>query len=160
MEKHFTATVYIFHEDRVLLHYHPKLKKWLPPGGHVELNETPPEAARREVREETGLEIAFIEQENLKYTGYNGKSFERPFLCLLEEIPAHKDKPAHQHMDLIYLARPVGNVGEVEGFRWIKYEELQDLELFPDVSEVLRLLLKEKGLNRLQPDEEQFIPLS
>lgn len=159
MERQFTATVYIFYEDKVLLHYHQKLKKWLPPGGHLELNETPPEAARREVREETGLEIEFIEQENLKYNDYNGRSFERPYLCLLEDIPAHKEKPAHQHMDMIYLARPVGIPGKIEDFKWLKYEELQDLELFPDVSEVLRLLLKEKGLNRLQP-EGQSIPFS
>ena len=159
MEKQFTATVYIFHEDRVLLHLHPKLGKWLPPGGHIEPNETPPEAARREVREETGLEIVFIEQENLKIDASTCTSFERPFFCLLENIPAYKDKPAHQHMDMIYLARPLALKSDLMGFRWFKYEELQDLELFPDVAEVLRLLLKENGLNRLQPSE-QSIPLS
>jgi 8-oxo-dGTP pyrophosphatase MutT (NUDIX family) len=159
MEKQFTATVYLFHENRVLLHLHAKLRKWLPPGGHLEPNETPPEAARREVREETGLEIVFIEQENLKVNAYNGVSIERPFLCLLENIPAHKDKPAHQHIDMIYLARPVQLHENLNDFRWFSYEELQELELFPDVQEVLRLLLKENGLNRLQP-EEPFIPLS
>ncbi len=151
MERQFTATVYLFHEGRVLLHRHEKLGKWLPPGGHLEPNETPPEAARREVKEETGLEIVFIEQENLKINGYNGISFERPFLCLLENIPAYKDKPAHQHMDLIYLARPVCLKKIPSHFRWFRYEELQELELFPDVQEVLSLLLKENGLNRLQP---------
>lgn len=154
MERQFTATVYIFHKNRVLLHLHAKLGKWLPPGGHLEPNETPPEAARREVKEETGLEISFIEQENLKIDAYNGVSFERPFLCLLEHIPQHKDKPAHQHMDFIYLASPIEIKGDLGGFRWFKYEELQELELFPDVQEVLRLLLKENGLNRLQPEEQ------
>jgi len=66
---------------------HPKLKKWLPPGGHVEENESPPEAATREVKEETGLEITFIKQENIWIEKWNAKSFERPFLCLTEEIP-------------------------------------------------------------------------
>jgi 8-oxo-dGTP pyrophosphatase MutT (NUDIX family) len=152
MEKQFTATAYIFHEGKVLLHHHAKLGKWLPPGGHVEPNETPPEAARREVREETGLEIVFIEQENLKINAYNGVSFERPFLCLLENIPAYKDKPAHQHMDFIYLAKPAQVNENVNDFRWFSYEELEGLDLFPDVQEVLRLLLKENGLNRLQSD--------
>lgn len=149
MERQFTATVYIFHNNQVLLHHHQKLGKWLPPGGHLEANETPPEAARREVFEETGLEITFIEQENLKIDAYNGKSFERPFLCLLENIPAYKDKPAHQHMDFIYLAKPLNLHENLNDFRWFKYEELQDLELFPDVAEVLRLLLKENGLERV-----------
>ena len=148
MRREFTATVYLFHEEKVLLHFHPKLGKWLPPGGHLEADETPPEAARREVREETGLEIEFIEQENLKIDAYNGVSFERPFLCLLENIPAHKDQPAHQHMDMIYLARPVKMKEELGGFRWFRYEETQNLELFPDVAEVLRLVLKEKGYHR------------
>lgn len=149
IERQFTATVYLFHEDQVLLHFHQKLGKWLPPGGHLEANETPPEAARREVREETGFEIAFIEQENLKIEAYNGVSFERPFLCLLENIPPHKDKPAHQHMDMIYLATPLEMKEPLNGFRWFRYEELHDLELFPDVAEVLRLLLKENRLKSL-----------
>lgn len=147
MERQFTATVYLFSEHKVLLHKHPKLGCWLPPGGHLEPNETPPEAARREVREETGLEIEFIEQENLKIDAYNGKSFERPFLCLLENIPTYKDKPAHQHIDFIYLAIPTEMKEDLNDFQWYSYEELQHLELFPDVAEVLRLLLKE---NRLQ----------
>lgn len=159
MERHFTATVYLFHENKVLLHHHAKLGKWLPPGGHIEANETPPEAARREVREETGLEIVFIEQENLKVEAYNAVSFERPFHCLLEHIPAVKDKPAHQHMDFIYLARPLELKEELNEFQWFSYEELQNLDLFPDVAETLRLLLKEKGIDRLQP-VGQSIPLS
>jgi len=78
---------------------------------------------------------------------------------MLEHIPAHKDKPAHQHMDFVYLARPVQLRENLNGFCWVNYEELQDLELFPDVQEILRLLLKENGLNRLQP-EWLFNPLS
>ncbi|MES2273998.1 MAG: NUDIX domain-containing protein [Chlamydiota bacterium] len=147
MERHFTATVYVFHENKVLLHYHAKLSKWLPPGGHIEPNETPPEAARREVKEETGLEIAFIEQENLKIDAYNATSFERPFLCLLEHIPERPEKPAHQHMDLIYVARPleIASLEDVSGFRWFTYEETKEIEndLFPDTREMIKLLLKE-----------------
>lgn len=159
MERQFTATVYIFHENKVLLHPHEKLNKWLPPGGHLEPNETPPEAARRETLEETGLEIVFIEQENLKINAYNGVSFERPFLCLIENIPVNKDKPAHQHMDFIYLARPKVLKTPFRNFHWFSYEELKGFEMFPDAEEILRLLLKENGLNRLQP-EGRFIPFS
>ncbi|HSX26546.1 MAG TPA: NUDIX domain-containing protein [Chlamydiales bacterium] len=152
MERHFTATVYIVHENRVLLHHHLKLGKWLPPGGHVEENETPPEAAKREAQEETGLEIEFIEQENLKVKAYNAESFPRPFLCLLENIPAHKEKGAHQHMDMIYIARPVNySGGAIEGFRWFNATEVAEIEedLFPDVREMLKLLLtNDRGVSR------------
>ncbi|PIS03033.1 MAG: nucleoside triphosphate hydrolase [Chlamydiae bacterium CG10_big_fil_rev_8_21_14_0_10_42_34] len=150
MERQFTATAYVFHDNQVLLHKHAKLGKWLPPGGHVEANETPPEAAIREVKEETGLDIEFIEQENLKINGYNAVSMQRPFLCLLENIPEHKGVAAHEHMDFVYLAKPLELKDELNGFRWFRYEELLELDLFPDVQEVLRLLLKENGLEALQ----------
>lgn len=144
MQRHFTTTVYLLHEEKVLLHPHLKLGKWLPPGGHVELDETPPEAARREVLEETGLEIAFLEQENLKVEAFNAVSFERPFLCLLENIPARIDQPAHQHMDLIYVARPLNPPKSLpNGFKWFTYQEAQQIEeeLFPDTRAMLYLLL-------------------
>jgi 8-oxo-dGTP pyrophosphatase MutT (NUDIX family) len=155
MERQFTTTVYIFHGKKVLLHKHAKFGKWLPPGGHIEANETPPEAARREVLEETGLEISFLQQENLHIDGYNAVSFERPFLCLLEHIPAHKEKLAHQHMDLIYLAEPLERgllEKDLMGFRWFSWEDLAaiDEELFPDVRQMLHLLLKEDKITTVR----------
>ena len=50
IEKHFTSTAFVLHpiEDKVLLHWHSKVKAWLPPGGHIENNETPVEAVKRE----------------------------------------------------------------------------------------------------------------
>ena len=55
--RHFTVAVFVVHAGRVLLHYHRKLGRWLPPGGHIEDNELPDDAARREVLEETGVHI-------------------------------------------------------------------------------------------------------
>jgi 8-oxo-dGTP pyrophosphatase MutT (NUDIX family) len=126
MDKHFTATTYIFQNGKFLLLFHPKLKRWLPPGGHLELNETPPECAKREALEETGLEIELIRQENLWVNHWNAASIERPYLCLLENIPAHGDTPAHQHIDMIYLARPIG--GEL--FSDVKWFSLEEIEQF------------------------------
>jgi 8-oxo-dGTP pyrophosphatase MutT (NUDIX family) len=150
MLRQFTATVYIFHEDKVLLHRHLKHNKWLPPGGHIEANETPPEAARREVKEETGLDICFIEQENLSINAYNGVSFERPFFCLLEHIPESKKEAAHQHMDMIYLAT-VADLSQLEQipseFRWMSFEETKmiEAELFPDCVKLLDLVMNKES---------------
>lgn len=150
MERQFCATVYIIEDDRVLLIFHKKLKKWLPPGGHLDSNETPAEGARREAFEETGMEIEFIKQENVWVERWNANSFERPYLCLIEEIPSHKDVPAHQHIDFIYLARPVGgqmkeNSAETDGLRWFSLEEVEalspDENVFVETQQVIRHLL-------------------
>ena len=42
-------------------------------------------------------------------SGGTAASFERPYMCLVEQIPQHKETLAHQHLDLIYLATPLGN---------------------------------------------------
>ncbi|GLC31734.1 hypothetical protein [Clostridium omnivorum] len=36
MDRHFTVSVYIVHEDKVLLHLHNRAKKILPIGGHID----------------------------------------------------------------------------------------------------------------------------
>ena len=108
MKRHFTTSCYLISQDKILLLLHPKIKKWLPPGGHLEENELPTEGIRREVHEETGLEIQFIKQENVWIKEPNAESFERPYLCQLEEIPPFGNVPAHQHIDLVYLAKHCG----------------------------------------------------
>jgi 8-oxo-dGTP pyrophosphatase MutT (NUDIX family) len=145
MIKEFTASSYILYEEKILLLFHPKLKKWLPPGGHLEENETPEEAAIREVFEETGLLIEIIEQENLHICHHNGKSIPRPYLCLLENIPEYKEFPAHQHIDFIYVARPLDTPTltplKDHPLRWFTQKEIQELiaekEIFTETQEVI-----------------------
>ena len=151
MEKQFTATVYIIDNEKVLLIFHRKLQKWLPPGGHMDCDETPPQTAKREALEETGLEIEFIQQENIWIDHWNAQSFERPYLCLLENIPAFGEMPAHQHIDFVYLAYPVGgqivqNLDETLGIRWFTWDEIAalsaDEDIFADTQQTLKFLLK------------------
>ncbi|MDX8431556.1 MAG: NUDIX domain-containing protein [Candidatus Algichlamydia australiensis] len=143
MQKEFVATCYIFEGNRTLLHFHKKLQRWLPPGGHVEENESPAEAARREVMEECGLEIDFIRDEKYWIEVPNASSFERPAFCLMENIPTYKDVPAHQHMDFVYMANPKkgAKIREGCGFEWFTFEEVEKLDLFPDVREVFLKVL-------------------
>jgi 8-oxo-dGTP pyrophosphatase MutT (NUDIX family) len=132
MKREFTASVYLFEEQKVLLIYHPKLNKWLPPGGHVEENETPAEAARREVKEETNLTFDFHLQDHVQIDCWNAKSIERPYLCLLEEIPAFRDKPAHQHIDFIFIGKPhAGQCSSPFPIKWFDLNRLEELE--PDI---------------------------
>lgn len=150
MEKHFTSTVYIFDQEKVLLHLHEKLQKWLPPGGHLEPNETPEECAKRETREEAGLEIEFIQQENIFVDFWNAQSFHRPYACFLQHIPAYKNQPAHQHIDMMYIAKPVQGK-PIAGMRWFSLEDVEslkeDVEIFKETKALIRHILQSKILN-------------
>ncbi len=141
MQRQFTATVYIIKEDKVLLLMHPKFHKWLPPGGHLEENETPHECALREVLEETGLSIGFYQDEYFQVSHKNAYSIPRPFLCLLEEIPAWNQLPMHQHIDFVFVGYPIeeGLVKEFS-YRWFSKKqvlELREEEIFPDAKQII-----------------------
>jgi 8-oxo-dGTP pyrophosphatase MutT (NUDIX family) len=152
LKRQFTATVYIIDKQSVLLIHHKKLNKWLPPGGHMDPNEIPPEAAIREAYEETGLHIELLEQENIHINQKNAKSVARPWMCLLEEIPKIGAEEAHQHIDFIYVGKPTRgevthNVDETHGIRWFTIEDLEKLkpevDIFQETLETIRKLLSE-----------------
>lgn len=136
MKREFTASVYLIDQASVLLIYHPKLLKWLPPGGHIEANETPCEAARREVLEETGLEFEFLLPQALAIDYPNAQHLPHPFICLLEKIPAWKETPAHEHVDFVFVGKPK----TLSSFtapqlicRWFNQEELTALNCEQDI---------------------------
>lgn len=149
MQRQFTATAYVIDKDKVLLIYHKKLNKWLPPGGHLDPNELPSDGAVREVYEETGYHIELLPQENIWVNQANARSFHRPYMCLLEEIPERPGQPAHQHMDFIYLAKLQGgtqnaNRDEVEEVRWFSLEDVEELisenDIFEETKQTIRTL--------------------
>lgn len=145
--RHFTVTCYLFEAGRVLLLLHPKLKKWLPPGGHLEENETPIEGVHREVLEETGLMVSLLPDEHLWIDEWNAKSFHRPYFCLLEQIPAHGSHPAHEHMDLIYVGKPNGGtLISSDELRWWTLDEVllleSDREIFLETQKTIQHLFE------------------
>src|SRR5262245_62111816 len=99
MLRHFTVAVFVVHQKRVLLHYHRKLGKWLPPGGHIEDNELPDDAARREVLEESGVRVRLVGARGL-VTDYLTQ------LVVPAGVQVEDIYPGHQHIDLVYFAEP------------------------------------------------------
>jgi 8-oxo-dGTP pyrophosphatase MutT (NUDIX family) len=131
--RHFTATTYVVRDGNVLLHRHRRQGIWLPPGGHIERDELPSEAARREIEEETGLSLQLhseIEAESLSRE-MDALVVPQPAFILVEDI-----NPYHQHIDFTYFARaPEGAEPEgASGFSWFAPGELD----MPDVPENVR----------------------
>lgn len=131
----------------------------MPPGGHVDNNETPEETAQRECKEETGLDVEIIgdAQEDL-FTGNpdEGRMLKKPIAMLLENIPAseQRNEPAHQHMDFLFLARPLDetqaiSLAKEEGssIRWFTRDEIEALndtsEIFSNVKAYILQILPE-----------------
>ena len=56
----FTVAIYVVRDGKILLIHHRKLDKWLPLGGHIELDEEPEQAALREAKEESGLDVELL----------------------------------------------------------------------------------------------------
>jgi 8-oxo-dGTP pyrophosphatase MutT (NUDIX family) len=96
----FTVAVLVVSEGRVLLHRHRRLDRWLPPGGHIEQDELPDEAALREVREETGVAAILWPERGIDIDlAGQPRQLCRPAGVQLTDIG-----PDHQHIDLIYFA--------------------------------------------------------
>ena len=142
--RHFTATMYIVCDGKTALHKHEGLEMWLPPGGHIDRDELPHEAAVREAKEETGLEVSLMQ----KATGPASTTavpLPEPETLLLEDITHVGDAVSHQHIDFIYFGTsqtqdisPHGH-DEVaaDEWEWISAEQLRKEERF--VSDVATL---------------------
>lgn len=102
--RHFTATTYIVHGGATALHHHNRLGIRIPPGGHVDRDELPHEAALREVREETGLDATLVDDTE-PVDAPAGETLPDPRHMMLYDINVHEDGTVgHQHIDHIYFA--------------------------------------------------------
>jgi len=118
----FSVAVYARRENRVLVIHHRRLETWLPLGGELEAGETPLEAARRELREESGLEGLFAplagaaDGEPPGFLGYEehvagSKGLHMNFVFVADVDPAAEVTPNHEFGD----------------FRWVDAGELAQL---------------------------------
>jgi ADP-ribose pyrophosphatase YjhB (NUDIX family) len=135
VSRHFTVATFVVGDGQLLLHFHAKLHLWLPPGGHVEPDELPDEAAVREVFEETAIRVELIGERGVDVA--YPRQLVRPVGIQLERIGAGEGY--HEHIDLIYFARPLeglvpprGN-GEGEGVGWYPISGLAALGAPEDV---------------------------
>jgi 8-oxo-dGTP pyrophosphatase MutT (NUDIX family) len=118
---HITASGLVIREGRALLIFHPYIKAWFQPGGHIDDGESPIDAAIREVYEETGVACKPIDR------------YLDPIDIDLHEIPANplKGESAHLHIDLLFLLDVVAEGVSTEGIQkiWLTVGEVSNTRL-------------------------------
>lgn len=136
--RHFCASAYIIDPDtkKILLVKHKKWGRWVQPGGHIEHNEFPEEAAIREAYEETGIKIKLL-----------GERFPREE-DFIRPLGIQKNRTeTGVHLDFIYPAIPLNNIevsksDESTNIGWFTREQLETLNVFPDVKITMDYILK------------------
>ena len=131
MVKEFLSTVFIVHENKVLMTWNRKVRTWIPVGGHIEPNELPCDSAIREAKEESGLDIKLVNP---------GPQRESQNLVQPVHLPLDHIKDDHKHINLIYYGRVIGGdlleeSDEQTPLRWFTREEVEAEDLFPNVKE-------------------------
>jgi len=142
-DRQFTATAFLVSEEnpkQIVFLLHKKLGVWLPPGGHIELQEDPIQAVIRETQEETGIDITpYISKPSL--IDERAKKIPLPMTIVEEYIDKHGVVPAHFHVDLVYkVVVPRQEVRlqreEHHDVRWFTQEEFAQVTTFKNVSDI------------------------
>ncbi len=124
----FTVAIFVVHERKILLIHHRKLGKWLPLGGHIELDEDPEIAALREAKEESGLDVELL--------GERPPTTEPGTRALIAPrfLDIHRINETHEHIGMIYWARPRNSAdatcatAEHHAIRWCSENDLETLQ--------------------------------
>lgn len=123
----YTAEVFIVYQDKVLLRKHDKLGIWLSVGGHIEDNEDPNQAAIREVKEETGLDVE-LDSSLMPKNIFRDGSYE-----LISPHFLNINGTNNKHITFVYFAR--ANSDEIlqmmekeisEDIKWFTKKELEE----------------------------------
>lgn len=141
----FTVNVYVIFKDKVLLRKHDKYGIWLPPGGHIDPDEDPNEAAVREVWEEAGLEVSLLDTRDEKIETEEYKELIPPI-----SLNRHRIDPNHEHISLEYVALASDNIinPQLDGDRSDEYGWLSASEI--EESDNLREGVKKDALKALR----------
>lgn len=114
---HITASGLVIDNKKVLLIFHPFIKRWFQPGGHIDDGESPVDAAIREVYEETGL-VCVLDSKD-----------PEPIDIDVHEIPENpkKGEDAHLHIDLLYYLRVSRKEQSAEDIAcaWIPFDQIE-----------------------------------
>jgi nucleoside triphosphatase len=132
-----TVGVFIFNRagELLLLRSHKWPGRYVVPGGHVELGERLEDAALRETREETGLDVYNLEFINFQEFIYD-PSFWKPRHFIFFDYACKTDSTDVQLND------------EAEEHLWIRLEEAAHLPLAAYTRKSIEILTERQGGDR------------
>ena len=137
------AGAVVHKKDKVLLLRRknpPNQGRWALPGGLVELGETVEEAALREVKEETGLEVRIEGLIDVQTDIHRDAGLRLEFHFVLVDYAA---SPVHGRLRLN---------GESSGSGWFSAEELRGLDMSSGTKEVLKAFFqRNSGVSTRRP---------
>lgn len=138
----WTVETYIVHKDKVLLRKHDKYKLWLSVGGHIELDEGPLEAAKKECLEEVGLSVKIYGEDDCQT--WKGDVHDLPTPISMYRHPVND---AHEHITIIYFGTSDSNDISPENkndiWQWFTKDEIENHpEIEPHIKKYALLSLK------------------
>jgi len=138
MKTDLVVAGFLIYNDKVLLIHHKKLDLWLPPGGHIDKDETPDDALKREFKEELNIDIKILNKNEVPNSGNIRKQLAIPFYANVHNVGDH------DHCCLYYLCKLknpekiVINKNEVKNFDWSSIEELNQKHIPADVGNIAK----------------------
>ncbi len=130
-------------DGKILLMRHKKLNKWLFPGGHIDLSETPDMAIIREVKEETGLNLKLINFSELNQAPEEIKKLAVPFHANLHNVGDH-DHYCSYYLGTVNNSNFIKN-HESKDLKWFNLEEIKVLENLPPSIKQMAIFAIEKN---------------
>lgn len=145
--RHLTASAVVFDPARglVLVIDHRASGQRQFPGGHVDADQTPAEAAIREVREECGVDATLWTGPQVDLPG--AVWHPSPFMTAEFPAPAKpaNGAPAHHHIDELFLATAdsatplVPQLNEVAAATWLPVDRITEYAVRAEVPLVTQL---------------------
>lgn len=112
----------------------PSQGKWSVPGGAVDVGESLEDAARREIREECGIEVELTDT-----------------VEVIQRVTRDETQRVRFHYVIVdYVARWAGGEprpsAEASEVRWVRPEEFDGLDMTAGTAEVIRRMLYKAGI--------------
>ena len=121
LDGHVTASGLVVKDGKALLIFHPYIKRWFQPGGHIDEGDSPIAAAIREVYEETGY-VCELDSDS-----------QEPIDIDIHEIPENpkKGEGTHLHIDLLYCLRVVRQEQSAEDIesKWFAFSDIESIRI-------------------------------